>query len=157
MDYAIRHNLTLTAVDDLLPLFHLTLPPGNKCSETKYKFYKFFEEIQNPIIKHFFCLTCNIDLGTENDTCLQCEQKTKNYYIEVSQISQLRNILRRPEIQRMLHEFRTRERLPDDMYGGLTSARIYRFLSEAGRILSFPNNVSFLLYFDEVAVFHSSK
>lgn len=107
--FAIRHNLTWEAIEDLALL-------GNNfigspvLSSSKYKFKKKMNAITiNTMVKHIFCQNCGLYFGTTENIarlpdgmCVNCHVKIetdtkykKNHFIAISIKNQLRDVLER--------------------------------------------------------------
>lgn len=98
MSYFVRHNITKTALIDLLKLINLIL--GIKSlPESHYLFTKFFSESLE-YSKQYYCGTCNLYLGALtadllNNVCTNCSNNEKKYFISNTIGSKITDIIER--------------------------------------------------------------
>lgn len=107
--FAIRHNLTWEAIEDLVRLSNRII--GSEVLQpSKYIFKKKISRITNfSSIKHFFCHNCDLYFGTIEDinrldekVCLNCRvdiqtdtKFKKNHFVVLPIKNQIRNVLER--------------------------------------------------------------
>ena len=156
-----KHNLTQSAMDDLLVLLTVLLPNGNLIARSYSEFSKFFGKLKHPLRYHYYCSFCLMPLkGTTdnccaNKSCLQdlTAKGSKSYFVEVPIISQLQTLFSRPGFHdSLLHRFKWKSGSLRDIYDG----RVYKELSGNG-VLNSPDAISFLINTDGAPVFKSSK
>lgn len=107
--FALRHNLTWEAIEDLLRLSN-RLIGSEVLRPSKYIFKKKINNIANySSIKHFFCHKCDLYFGTIEDIkilnekfCPNCKAKIetdtkfkKNHFVVMPMKTQLRDVLER--------------------------------------------------------------
>lgn len=66
MSYASRHNITGTQLDDLLKFIN-TLFGKDVLPRSKYMFNKIFKNNSDMVEFHFYCKTCKMYIGTQED------------------------------------------------------------------------------------------
>ncbi|KAK3916204.1 Halomucin [Frankliniella fusca] len=143
LTFILTHKLTGLCVSDLLSLIILHCGANNICLTSLYRFKNYFKMIgRNFIICHYYCSECEISLANKNSICAKC-QNPKNiaYFIEFPIVTQLQSLI----------ETKKNNRNIEDIYDG----RIYKHFTTTG-FLSNPNNISFFMYFDGIALFKSS-
>ena len=104
-----KHNLTQSAMDDLL-----VLPNGNLIARSHSEFSKFFGKLRHPLRYNYYCSFCLMPLkGTTdccaNKSCLQdlTAKGSKSYFVEVPIISQLQTLFSQPGFHdSLLHRFK---------------------------------------------------
>lgn len=157
LSFVLSHKLTGQCLNDLLSLIALHCGPNNLCLTTLYKFKKYFRMIgKSMIICHFFCSVCEVPLETKTSLCATCNgQHDVNYFIEFPLATQLQNMYSRPGFFESLMFKQNRQKRHaaniEDIYDGI----IYQRLVASG-FLANPNNISFFMYFDGVAIFKHS-
>lgn len=107
--FAIRHNLTWEAIEDLVRLTNRIIG-SQEIQPSKYIFKKKMSQFTNyNLIKHFFCHKCDLYLGTieninrlEDKVCPNCHAEIqsdtkykKNHFIAMPIKNQLRDVLER--------------------------------------------------------------
>lgn len=104
--YAIRHDLTQTAIEDLIKLVNNIIGNG-KLSPSKYTFKKKFGEKDCTPKKHFTCGKCDLYLGTlkeiedsQQKCCQNCNDEIqtdtkykKNHFVTIPLRNQLKTVL----------------------------------------------------------------
>ncbi|XP_045913156.1 uncharacterized protein LOC123975596 [Micropterus dolomieu] len=150
MTYAARHQITGSALDDLLKLinhlFGQDVVPGSK-----YAFNKVFQNNIDKVEFHFYCKACQKDVLENSVTqCLGCnspvEPKTLNngsFFISVPISLQIQHILQTPELQSQLSYRVNRPGKAENIISDIYDGDLYKVLSEPGEILSDPNNLSY--------------
>jgi len=78
MKYAIKHNLTMDALTDLLQLVKLHCPSPNNIPSTLFLFKKHFQELQYPVIYHDYCNSCLMEISDNSEVCSNQECCTVN-------------------------------------------------------------------------------
>ena len=99
MKYATKHNLTVNALADLLQLVKLHCPSPNNIPSTLFHFKKEFQELQYPVIYHYYCNACLMEASEDAQVCSnqECSTETNSYssFIELPIGLQLKSILSR--------------------------------------------------------------
>ena len=99
MKYAIKHNLTMDALADLLQLVKLHCPSPNNVPSSLYYFKKHFQELQYPVTYHYFCNACLMEISKNSEVCsnqeCSAEIKSLSSFIELPVGLQLKTILSR--------------------------------------------------------------
>lgn len=67
--FAMRHQLSGTALADLLTLIELHLIAPNCFTRSMSTLHKFFKQLKNPIQFHYYCSFCYEYIGIEKRTC----------------------------------------------------------------------------------------
>ncbi|XP_074114172.1 uncharacterized protein LOC141537217 [Cotesia typhae] len=166
--YSIRHNLTGCALEDLLSLISLHLPPNSKHKKTVHTFMKHFNGSKAQLIKHYYCSQCLANLKTIESNCScvvqpqnNCESdKVENrpeilYFIEVPLYHQLKELfLRSGFINDLSYPYR-RQKINDDCIEDIYDGLLYK-----EHIAEFnPDhdifNLTFMWYTDGAPVFKS--
>ena len=123
--------------------------------------------------KHFYCTNCNsltenTDYNINNDESIETEEIVENtescdcdakkdYFIEGSLHRQLQSLYQRPNFyNKLIHMDRFSNNGNDDLKD-IYSGSIYQELTNANKILSNQNNISFMWYTDGIKIFRSSK
>ncbi len=169
MSHAARHNITGTQLHDLLKLIN-TLFGKEVLPRSKYLFNKVFKNNSDIVEFHFYCKTCKVYIGTQEDIqdkniaqCAICSApieisflNSASFFINIPIAPQIQTLLENPQIQKSLnyrHQRPQNEYVISDIYDG----EMYRNLSKPGEILSDPNNLSFNFNSDGSSVYKSSR
>ena len=157
--FMIKHNLTHTAMDDLLSVLTYLLPIGNIMASSFNEFKKLFSKLKYPIVLHYYCSFCLMPIADKKITeCpnLGCQHKlisrdSKSYFIEIPIVSQVQSFLERTGFYNNLqHRFKRKiDGSVRDVYDG----KLYK----SRGILSSGDNISFMFNTDGAPVFKSSK
>ena len=164
LSLSIKHSLSADALSNILVLLHVLMPPGTWLCKSLYKFKKFFTNIKSPIVYHPYCSYCyqpvqKIDKVCPSKHCLKdlSLENSKSYFIELPIVQQLSTFFKRPGfLKDIQHRFKRRKTCPnaiEDIYDG----NLYSELFKNNGMLSYPNNISFMLNTDGVPVFKSSN
>lgn len=164
MSHAARHNITGTQLDDLLKLIN-TLFGKEVIPRSKYLFNKVFKNNSDIVEFHFYCKTCKVYIGTQEDIdkniaqCAICSApieisslNSASFFINIPVAPQIQTMLENPQIQNSMsyrHQRPQNEHIISDIYDG----EKYQNLSKPGGILSDPNNFNS----DGSPVYKSSK
>ncbi|KAK3919913.1 Halomucin [Frankliniella fusca] len=156
LTFILSHKLTGLCLIDLLLLLSLHCGRDNIILKTMYKFKKYFQMIgQNFIKLHYYCSNCEILLPGKNAVCC-ADQQLDTYFIEFPIIKQLENLFARTgfyeDLQYRFNRVKKDHNNVEDIYDGT----VYQQLFNTG-FLNNPNNISFFMYFDGIAVFKSSN
>ena len=101
MAFALRHKISLAAVDNLLELLRIHCPEVNLVVPNIAKFQEHFRKLNHPIKQHFCCpsINCQVYVSStapqKDDTCEVCREhlSSKAFFIEVPVEEQLYTIL----------------------------------------------------------------
>lgn len=117
--YSIRHNLSWTAIEDLIRLMNHVIGE-DKLPTSIHIFKEKFKKSNNCIpVKHFVCHNCDVYLGTlneikdlESNFCPHCESEIqtdtkfkKNHFVIMPVREQLKKVLERNS-DRLIFDFR---------------------------------------------------
>ena len=99
--FVLRHKLSNVATEDLLHLVSLHCPQDNSCTKDMKDFCKFFQSLNNPMRKHFYCPSsaCKAYIGTDippnGKTCNMCmgELSQETFFLELPIEEQLKGVL----------------------------------------------------------------
>ncbi|KAL5020963.1 hypothetical protein ScPMuIL_000118 [Solemya velum] len=159
--FATRHNMSDTALHDLLQLIQLHLPDNN-IGETKTdKIKESCGFDSNYLVYHFYCDKCKKLFAKDTDKCntpgcegSRKEKQCKNYFISGKINVQLKEILERDGIWSSIEESRssTSENISD-----IKSASGYKKLQEPGGFLCNTPNITLSLFIDGIPLFKSSS
>ncbi|XP_041939023.1 uncharacterized protein LOC121700235 [Alosa sapidissima] len=138
--FALRHSLPSKAIEDLLKLLNVILPPINILPHSLHIFKKCIQDPSDDIRVHLFCKCCGANLAKETSLCEHCGDDTNkdnvkegDFFISLSIENQIRDILQR-------------ERLSDCAPpGNILRETNYR-----------PGDISLLWNCDGVPIFNSS-
>ena len=67
--FAMRHQLSVTALADLLTLIDLHLITPNCLTRSMANLHKFFKQLKNPVQFHYYCSFCYEYIGIEKRMC----------------------------------------------------------------------------------------
>ncbi len=112
MSYAARRNITGTPLDDMLKLIN-SLFGKEVLPRSKYMFNKIFKNNSDIVEFHFYCKTCRIYIGTQEDIkdkniteCVNCKTPVEtnslnsgSFFINIPSAPQIQTLLETPEIQ----------------------------------------------------------
>lgn len=156
MSFVLRHNLTGTALEDLLKLFNEHFP--GTVPATSYLFHKAYGQY-GQYESHFYCSGCTNYIGEVNGQTLcsichmmfDAETNLKNgyYFLVLKLSSQIKDILQSPKIT--LERQMSTNGIINDIHSGME----YEKLIRTGKISK--EDVSLLWNSDGIPVFKSSK
>lgn len=169
MSYAARHNITGTQLDDMLKLIN-SLFGKEILPRSKYMFNKIFKNNSDIVEFHFYCKTCKIYIGAQEDIkakniteCVNCKTPIEanslnsgSFFINIPIAPQIQTLLETPEIQNNINykqQRPQRDQVISDIYDG----EMYKNLSRPGGVLSHPNNLSYIFNSDGSPIYKSSK
>lgn len=149
----IAFKLPNIVLDFIIKLILLHCPKKSKCIKSLYCFKNIFEKLKTPLIKHYYCQTCEIIVEKDRQICGHAT--SINYFIEISIIEQLNSMFKRPDFfTNLLHRF-NREKINDNNLEDIYDGSAYQELF--ADFLSNPNNISLMWNTDGVPLFKSSK
>lgn len=156
--FALKHKLTGVCVADLLSLIELHCGADSIALKTLYKFKKYFSMIGKQNINcHYFCSGCEVSLATENSVCQQCDGRHRvAHFIGFPIMTQLQSMYSRPGFKESLQFKANRVKKNANNIEDIYDGAIYQEQVTNG-FLANPNNISFFMYFDGVAIFKNSK
>ncbi len=116
MSHAARHNITGTKLHDLLKLIN-TLFGKEVLPRSKYLFNKVFKKNSNIVEFHFYCKTCKVYIGTQEDIqdkkiaqCAICSPpieisslNSASFYINIPIAPHIQTLLENPQIQNSMN------------------------------------------------------
>ncbi len=150
MSYAARHNITGTQLDDMLKLIN-SLFGKEVLPRSKYMFNKIFKNNSDIVEFHFYCKTCKIYIGTQEDI----KDKNITEYVNCK-TPQIQTLLETPEIQNNINYKQQRAEC-DHVISDLYDGEMYKNSSRPGGVLSHPNNLSYIFNSDGSPIYKSSK
>ena len=161
--FCTKHSIIGDGVQQLLQIISLVLPNEHKLCTTLYAYKKYFKNLKNPLVYHYYCKHCmaNIEDLTkdkcDNNFCQQPFDKTdKTYFLEMPIINQLKNMFSVDGFfESLQHRFKrtTARGTYADIYDGI----LHKNLSKDDGPLNSPNNISFTFNTDGAPVFKSSN
>ena len=163
--FMIRFRLSDETMQYLLVLLQLLLPENNTLVRSLYSFKAYLGKLISAPTLQYYCAHCYTHVGKEATRCTN-EHCMKDltvsgavaYFVLHSMISQLQVLFKRKHFTEQIREHRFnhfRSKSTDtinDVYDG----KLYQNLYNKG-ILNNPNNLSFAMSTDGVAIFKSSK
>jgi len=160
LSFVVAHHCSGAALADLLGLIALhCIIEDNVCIKTLYKFKKYFENLRSPLKMHYFCSKCFSHLRRKDDICGNegCDNQSEvSYFVEISIVSQLRQMFNRTGFyDKLNHRFDRRKKNAfnyEDVYDG----QVYKHQVRDG-FLADRNNVSFCWNSDGVRIFKSAN
>lgn len=167
INFALKYSLTGEGLCHLLELINLHCPSECILPRTKKQFWKWFEDVKQPLKFHKYCNNCHLVLSESdieigvcpNNSCGKdlTMDNTVSHFIEVPIASQIKNLFARPSFRKDIqHRFQRKKKCEssiEDIYDG----KIYKALSAPGQILSNSNNLSLLWNTDGIPCFKSSN
>ncbi|VDI70412.1 Hypothetical predicted protein [Mytilus galloprovincialis] len=156
-----QNNIVGEIIEQILTVIGLALPKGHKLCTTLYTFKKYFRNLKNPLIKHFYCSNCLLYL--EDKAVAMCPNKmcnkvltnsNKSYFLEISLDKQIQNFFSQESFySKLQHRFQRNPTGYMDIYDG----ELYKSYCVNDGPLNSGDNLSFLLNTDGAPVFKSSK
>ena len=163
MTFAVTHKLSGEALKDLLTLINMHCLIPNPLIQSLYKFKKYFNMLQHPIKKHYYCPNCCISIDSECTECpnFSCKEtispNTKSFFIEIPIIDQLKVLFSRKGFYNSLNHRFVRTKKNGDKIEDIYDGAIYQKQLKSEGFLSQRNNISFTWNTDGIPVFKSSK
>ena len=164
--FTIKYNLPAEARGNLLSLISLALPAEHCLPKTLNRFKRYFRNLCNPLILHYYCSFCLTHIENKETTvcpntgCLKdlTNKGTLSYHIEIPIVQQLQNFFRRAKFYDDIQYRLRRQKAAIDNIEDIYDGRVYKELCANGKgILSCRDNISFLMNTDGVPIFKSSK
>ncbi|XP_041834084.1 uncharacterized protein LOC121635090 [Melanotaenia boesemani] len=170
LTYAARHQITGSALDDLLKLIN-HLFGQDVVPASKYASNKVFQRNMDKVEFILYCKDCKTSLGGQNEVlaraitvCSACnspvDPTTLNngaFFISVPIAPQIQNILHTPELQTKLSYRVDRPAKAGNIISDIYDGDLYKVLSAPGEILSDPNNLSYTFNSDGSPLYKSSR
>lgn len=174
LTFAMAQSLSATAMGHLLVLIYLHCPTPNNCVKTIHKLWSHFKSIKAPIEWHYLCSKCKIYLGNDKplpaQQCNFCKNsfingkfKSWETFITFPIIGQLQSMLESPSFvetlktYRFKHEESKKKRNVTANIEDIIDGKNYQNFFQKDGFLRNPNNLSFQLNTDGVALFKSSS
>lgn len=159
--FATRHNLSDTALNDLLELIQLHLPENN-LAETNSRTLKESCGFDSSYLEyHLYCDGCKKLFDTESELCstpgcigTKNDRQCKNYFVTGRVSIQLREILERAGVWKSIKEF---ESVEAENISDIVTGCEYKRLKEPGGFLYKTSNITLSLFVDGVPLFKSSS
>lgn len=99
--FTMKHSLSSDGILQLLNIFSYVLPKGHTLCTSLYDYKKFFTNLRNPLVKHFYCPHClgylksSAELKCPYNGCeKQLNENEVMYFLEMPVESQLRNFMK---------------------------------------------------------------
>lgn len=157
LTFVLCHNLTGSALCNLLSLISLHCLQPNLLKSSVYLFRKHFDNLRYPIIKHYFCSACFSRLESNDSICETCHaRKGISYFIEIPIVKQLQTLFQRRGFYESLQYRFNRKKIKTSNFEDIYDGKVYKALFENDGFLSNPNNISFTWNTDGVSIFKSS-
>ncbi|KAK3925967.1 Halomucin [Frankliniella fusca] len=158
LSLAFKHKLTGVCVADLLSVIELHCARDNVALRTLYKFKTYFSMIgKENVTCHYYCSVCEVPLASEDSVCEQCNgQHPTGYFVAFPFLSQLQSMYLRPGFKEGLQFKTNRVKKNVNNIEDIYDAAVYQEQVING-FLADPDNISFFMYFDGVAIFKNSK
>lgn len=162
--FCMKHSISSDGILQLLNIFSYVLPSGHSLCTSLYDFKKFFINLKNPLIKHFYCPHClgYLHSSTEKKCPYHSCGKLFNeseimYFLEMPVDSQLRNLFSQKGFYEKLNHRFQRKFDMEHKYCDVYDGDLYKSYYEKEGPLSKQENVSFTFNTDGAPVFKSSK
>lgn len=162
--FCMKHSISSDGILQLLNIFSYVLPSGHSLCTSLYDFKKFFINLKNPLIKHFYCPHClgYLHSSTEKkcpyDSCGKLFNESEiMYFLEMPVDSQLRNLFSQKGFYEKLNHRFQRKFDMEHKYCDVYDGDLYKSYYEKEGPLSKQENVSFTFNTDGAPVFKSSK
>ena len=156
MTFAVTHKLGGEALKDLLTLISMHCLIPNPLIQSLYKFKKYFNMLQHPIKKHYYCKIAAFQLIL-NVRNVQTFPVKKPFFINIPIIDQLKVLFSRKGFYNSLNHRFVRTKINSDKIEDIYDEAIYQKQLKSERFLSQRNNISFTWNTDGIPVFKSSK
>lgn len=161
--FTMKHSLSSDGILQLLNIFSYVLPKGHTLCTSLYDYKKFFTNLRNPLVKHFYCPHClgylksSAELKCPYNGCeKQLNENEVMYFLEMPVESQLRNLYAQTGFyEKLQHRFQRQSK--DGIYEDVYDGSLYKSYCENDGPLSKPENISFTFNTDGAPVFKSSK
>ena len=161
--FTMKHSLSSDGILQLLNIFSYVLPKGHTLCTSLYDYKKFFTNLRNPLVKHFYCPHCLGYLKSSAELKCPysgCEKELNDnevmYFLEMLVESQLKILYAQTGFyEKLQHRFRRQSR--DGIYEDVYDGSLYKSYWENDGPLSKPENISFTFNTDGAPVFKSSK
>lgn len=165
--FVFKYSMTGQALCDLLRLLTLICPDDSILPDSLHLFWKWFEDVKDPVKFHRYCSSCHMLLTDRdlqigicpNASCGKCvkDDSEISHFIEIPIAKQIRNLFCKPsfteDIQHRFNRKKMSENSIEDIYDG----SVYKSLSCKGGILNDRHNLSLLWNTDGIPCFKSSN
>ena len=159
MSFALKHNLTDAALQDLLCLISYLIPTPNTFISSLYSFKKYFAATQLNSTRIYYCKVCKSSttdmLASHCSTCNE-PFDFKTFFISICIKEQLKNLFERPGFYTSL-QHRFSRNIPFGNLADIYDGTLYQSLFKRDGFLSFKSNISFQWNTDGVPLFSSSS
>jgi len=157
LSLSISHKLTKACLSDILKLVELHCIEPNLCATSLYRFSKYFENIQSPVVFHYYCSACVNTLESKTAVCEVCGKNNGvQYFLEIPIIEQLKSLFKRPGFTQPLDHVKNRtKKVPDnieDVYDG----ELYKAHVRENHSDFHDYCLSLMWYTDGISIFRSS-
>lgn len=155
LSFVLAHSLSGVCVNDLLSLIALHCGPNNRCLKSLYLFRSYFDmQGQKDSKRHHYCSGCEVPLENKDSVCALCRGRHEvSYFLEFSIANQLKGMFKRPEFYEALRFKSNRVKKFENGIEDMFDGKVYKDC----QFLLNPNNISFNMFFDGVAVYKNSK
>jgi len=107
MNYILKHCISNPGIEDLVKGISLLLPKNHHLAHSKYFFKKFFKDLEQEPIFHYYCSRCWKTLSSKAENCARCKEKFEEndlkYFLEVPIEQQIRQFFKIEEFYQGIH------------------------------------------------------
>ncbi|XP_061191434.1 uncharacterized protein LOC133199606 isoform X2 [Saccostrea echinata] len=161
--FIMKHSISSDGILQLLNIFSYVLPSSHILCTSLYDYKKFFCNLKNPLVKHFYCVHCLGYLKSNTETTCPyngCRKLLNEndimYFLEMPVENQVRNFFSQEGFfEKLQVRFQGQNR--DGKYRDVYDGQLYKSYCENDGPLSQPENISFTFNTDGAPVFKSSK
>lgn len=161
--FALSHNLTEQAQEQLLKLVELHCQRPNSCVTSLYEMNKHFSHLNTPLVYHKYCSNCQVSVLGEETICrnTECAKDLTasggvSFFIEIPPDRQLKDFMNRKGFYNDIQYRFTREKINQGNIEDVYDGELYQELIQQGFLMD-KNNISLMWNTDGIPVFRSSK
>ena len=88
-------HIPFTVIKLIMKMIELVCPEKNNCKTSMKGLYEFIAGLNLPLRKNFYCSQCKFYLGLEKteDSCPCCSNTSKEHFLDVPMLGELKKIL----------------------------------------------------------------
>lgn len=133
LSFFLRYDLSAACLSSTLDLISLHCKKENLLIKSLYKLKKYFQRIETPIKRHYFCSTCSATVELENSECPNCKVDidAKSFFLESDLIAQLQQLLAKSSLYEKMQYPISRVKKNAENYEDVYDGEIYqKFIRE---------------------------
>ena len=161
--FALSHNLTEQAQEQLLKMIELHCQRPNSCVTSLYEMNKQFSHLKTPLVYHKYCSNCQVSVIGEETVCrnIHCAKDLTasggmSYFIEIPPGQQLKDFMSRRGFYNDIQYRFLRKKINHGHIEDIYDGELYQELIQQG-FLADKHNISFMWNTDGIPVFRSSN